>query len=168
MRHISAIMSELLTTLNNSLAEIEADCARRTATIATLQAENEFSERTAVVIREAIAKLQEIEQSKVDAARANGHAPLLLPPLPQGWPPESKKARVFVAIAKFLAERGGAVHRTEIADHLEELGLAEGVTNPMSAVSRHLSEADGAFVSDNKGSWSLRPFSSSETAGRAD
>src|SRR4051794_39006217 len=150
MRRICAIMSDLIATLNNTLTEIEADCARRAATIATLQAENLFAERTATVIRDTIAKLQEINRSKADTARANGHAPVPLPPLPPGWSPESKKSRVFVAIAKLLAEHGRA-HRTEIAEHLEALGLSEGVTNPMSAVSRHLSEANGAFVSDNSG-----------------
>jgi hypothetical protein len=66
----------------------------------------------------------------------------------------SKRGRIHTAINKLLAEHR-TLHRSQITEHLQNLGLVGTERNVLANVSSILSSSNGAYATDHKGNWSL-------------
>jgi hypothetical protein len=111
-------------------------------------------------IEREIAALEQVVQLEREAiVRQDAHQYPIEPVTPKSsHAPRagSKRGRIIAAIKEMLIDHKN-LHRLKILELLEQRGLVGGQSNPAAYVSNILSTANGAFVSDNNGTWSLPP-----------
>jgi carbamoylphosphate synthase large subunit len=69
--------------------------------------------------------------------------------------PGSKRDRMETAIEQFLQDNSRSMHRTQITEHLKELGVCGQERNPLDNVSSILS-ASKRFIPVGNGLWAIK------------
>lgn len=69
--------------------------------------------------------------------------------------PGSKRDRVETAIEQFLQDNSRPMHRTQITEHLKEIGVCGQERNPLDSVSSILSTSK-RFIPVGNGLWAIK------------